>query len=207
MAFNLTATNEKETSLLNHPDKSSFTLSGALRGPLLSLRGSTVVQVGLRIWPDERAPEETDVRLYLELQGPDGATRSVEFGTSADGQTPTIEIFERVADGLPLNVLSDRKREWAKPQFWNSQANVIEELFLVSPEDDNALSTIVGTPLVRADLLCFADDADAVTGVRLEFSSGIEVWSCPGAYGYVVSTTNPKNWPSPVVPQPVWTTV
>jgi hypothetical protein len=173
----------------------------------LSLRGSTVVQVGLRIWPDERAPEETDVRLYLELRGPDRATRAVEFGMSADGQTPTIEICARVADGLPLSVLSDRKREWTKPHFWNSQATFNAELFLVSPEDDNALSTIVGTPLVRADLLCFADDADAVIGVRLEFSSGIEVWSCPGAYGYVVSTTNPKNWPSPVVLQPVWTTV
>ena len=99
---------------------------------LRSIAGCVIDQIGLLIWPDERGPKETDVRLYLELGRPGEGAIDVVIGTSSDGQTPAVE-FRHVDGGRPLSELENRRREWARDGFWESQAFVSSELFFASP--------------------------------------------------------------------------
>ncbi len=166
---------------------------------LRAIIGSAVSQIGLVVWPDRDALEETDVRLYLEMTSADGSTLSAVVATESDGQTPSIE-FVQLSDGLPFSELESRKSMWSRDDFWQSQKVFSPELFLVTPDSESDLSKVCFQSVSQVFLVCFGDDETTITGVVLEVENGQRVWSVPSAYGNAVMSDVPDDWwPSPVV--------
>lgn len=163
-----------------------------------SVVGAKVNRIGLLVWPDSDAPEETNVRLYLELRTPDGIAVDVVMGTDSDGQTPSIE-FTHVDGGVPFSALELRKSEWSKDDFWKSQESFSPELFLIPSDSNSPLSIVCGQSVARGFLVCFTNSEETATGIVLELENGQRVWSVPSAYGNAVKCEVADDWwPDPV---------
>jgi hypothetical protein len=163
-----------------------------------SVVGAKINQLGLLIWPNSGAPEETDTRLYIELTTPNGVSIDVVIGTDSDGQTPSID-FKHIDGGEPLSTLALRKNEWCRDDFWKSQKLFSPELFFIPPDSDNPLSTVLGQSVTRGFLVCFADSEETATGIVIELEYGQRVWSVPSAYGNAVKCEVADDWwPAPI---------
>jgi hypothetical protein len=165
-----------------------------------SLVGAKARRLGLYIWPDANAPDDTDVRLYLGLTSKTGIAINVTIGTDEDGQTPCIEFAHVDGSGVLLSALETRRKVWSRDEFWQSQASFRSELFLISPDSDCFLARVCDQLVTRMFLVCFVDAPDIATGVVLELENGDRVWSVPSTYGNAVKSKVPDDWwPSPVI--------
>lgn len=170
-----------------------------LKLSLQRLIGATVARVGLLTWPDPDAPTETDVCLYLELRRTNENDIAVIFGTSPDGQTPSLD-WTRLPDGIPLSELISRKQVWGSDAFWKVRQSYSWELFVVSPKCDNPLASVNGQQIASVTIICFAGEEQHATGIHLRFGNGTDVWSIPGSSGNQVTTDSTRLcWPAAVV--------
>jgi hypothetical protein len=181
----------------------SFVSMDNLRSELARLAGTTITRVGLLVWPAASAPDETDVRLYLDLASAGRECASVQLRTGADGQTPELE-FGYIPGGIPIAALPGCRLAWGKDTFWTSHDSYSHELFVITPEASSELRVLCGQQILIVNLVCFADDVTATTGLCLECQNGLCVWSIPGSFGNVVTMNVPDNWwPDPIVLIPV----
>jgi len=169
-----------------------------LKNELLKLLGLKICKIGIVVWPDSDGLEETDVKLYIEFLIPQDENIGVLFGTSEDGQTPSLE-FSILKNGIPFSSYETMRKEWNVPNYIESQASISRVLFSFSLENKDELASVIGENLSQVYLVTRAESVSDVTGVVLDFTNGKRVWSAPATYGNKVSMNIDDYWWSGII--------
>ncbi len=156
----------------------------------------------LLIWPDHDAPDETDVQLNLSLTTSSAQAMAVTFSTDADGQTPCLE-HETVEATYLYSAFPVRLAAWRTDVFWENMTTYGHECFDI--QDAEKFSGIIGANILEIDVFAYEEQCiKRPTGLRIQCSSGKEIWSVPGAYGNSVLTNfSPDDFIAPVNVYPI----
>ncbi|WP_298861676.1 hypothetical protein [uncultured Gimesia sp.] len=167
------------------------------------LLNTTVKNIGLLVWPDEKGLKETDVNLFFELKRPGAPdTIKVFFGTEADGESPSIDYeddYRGIGPAQPFSTFPDRLVKWINDDYSNPDGSFSPELFILSPGSDHELAKFCNLELTGALIVCYREDAPNPTGLVFEFENGKQIWSVPGICGNTVKThiSDDYSWGNP----------
>ena len=169
----------------------SVEVDGLIRR-LEPLLGATVQRAAMSVWPFEGEHlAETGVELNLDMTLRSGQRTSVTFRTMADGFTPSV-IDEVVHPDFSWNSIDDRMRFWKENLSTTSPESLRHEVFDLSDAPD--YSGIIGSGIEGFSIMCFHGRKKHIlpTGLQIEFSSGITVFStASGDFNYV--STDPRD--------------